>query len=304
LAKIETWRHNRLNDDSPQEEISVARLDPRNSSRYWQAPDIPGMSLLHADFTTHDYAPHVHEAFVVAVTEIGGSEFKSRGESGAAHARALLVFNPAEPHSGRMGGSARWRYRAFYLAESGISDVLQLLGTDQARYFTSNVFQDQDLVSRFLELHRTLDGQRHDAAHDALLRQELLVRSFGALFQRHGQAQQRVPRLPAEGRALSPVLELMRDCYAERLSLEQMGLAAKLTPFQLIGLFNKTIGLTPHAYLTQLRLKAAIRNLRAGRAVAEAAVAAGFYDQSALNNHFKRAFGMTPQQFVRATRGQ
>jgi transcriptional regulator GlxA family with amidase domain len=58
-------------------------------------------------------------------------------------------------------------------------------------------------------------------------------------------------------------LELMGDCYAERLSLEQMGLAAKLTPFQLIGLFNKTIGLTPHAYLTQLRLKAAIRNLRA-----------------------------------------
>jgi hypothetical protein len=32
--------------------------------------------------------------------------------------------------------------------------------------------------------------------------------------------------------------------------------------------------LTPHTYLTQLRLKAAIRNLRAGRAGAEATVAA------------------------------
>lgn len=267
---------------TPQEEISVARSDPHNSSRYWQAPDVPGMSLLHADFTAHDYAPHVHEAFVVAVTEIGGSEFKSRGKLGAARPGALLVFNPAEPHSGRMGGSARWRYRSFYLAESGIGDVLQLLGTDQVRYFTSNVFHDQDLVSRFLELHRVLEEQRHDAAHDALLEQELLVGSFGALFQRHGQAQQRVPRLPAERQVLSPVLELMRDCYAEPLSLEQMGLAAKLTPFQLIGLFKKAIGLTPHAYLTQVRLRAAIRNLRAGRALVEAAAAAGFYDQSAL----------------------
>ena len=128
----------------------MARSDPHNSSRYWQVPDVPGMSLLHADFTAHDYAPHVHEAFVVAVTEIGGSEFKSRGKLGAARVGALLVFNPAEPHSGRMGGSTRWRYRSFYLAESGISDVLQLLGTDQVRYFTSNVFHDQDLVSRFL----------------------------------------------------------------------------------------------------------------------------------------------------------
>ena len=280
----------------------MARSDPCNSSRYWQAPDIAGMSLLHADFTTHEYAPHVHEAVVVAATEIGGSEFKSRGKSGAAHARALLVFNPAEPHSGRMGGSTRWCYRSFYLAEAGIQEVLHLLGTDQARYFTSNVFYDEDLVARFLELHRVLDEKGTEAA-DALLRRELLLRSFGALFQRHGHAQQRVPRQPSNGRAaLAPVVALIHDCYAQRLSLEQMGRAAKLTPFQLIGLFNKSFGLTPHAYLTQLRLKVAIRNLRAGQAVAEAAMAAGFYDQSALNNHFKRAFGMTPQQYVRAMR--
>jgi hypothetical protein len=53
-----------LNGDSSQEESAMARLDPRNSSRYWQVPDVPGVSLLHADFTTHGYAPHVHEAFV------------------------------------------------------------------------------------------------------------------------------------------------------------------------------------------------------------------------------------------------
>jgi AraC-like DNA-binding protein len=282
----------------------VARSDPHNSSRYWQAPSLRGMSLLHADFTTHEYAPHVHEAFVVAVTEVGGSEFKSRGESGVAHARALLVFNPAEPHSGRMGGSVRWRYRSFYLAQAGIEDVLQLLGTDQARYFTSNVFHDQDLVARFLELHHVLDEKRLETAHDALLRSELLLRSFGELFQRHGQAQQRVPRELKAGRALAPVLALMHEGYSQRLTLEQLGRAADLTPFQLIGLFNKSFGLTPHAYLTQVRLKAAIRNLRAGRGVAEAAVAAGFYDQSALTNHFKRAFGMTPQQYVRSIRGQ
>ncbi len=273
----------------------MARPDPRNKSRYWHAPGLPGVSLLHADFTTHDYAPHFHEAFVVAVTEAGGSEFKSRGRTDMAHEQALLVFNPSEPHSGRMGASARWRYRSFYLGDAGIGGVLATLGIDLPRFFTSNVFHDPDLVARFLELHRALD-----ATPDPLLHQELLVRSFGALFQRHGHAGQRVPPAPADARLLAPVLALMRDGFAQRLTLEQMGQCADLTPFQLIGLFNRATGLTPHAYLTQLRLQAAAQRLRSGQSGVDAALATGFYDQSALNKHFKRAFGVTPLQFVQA----
>jgi AraC-like DNA-binding protein len=37
-----------------------------------------------------------------------------------------------------------------------------------------------------------------------------------------------------------------------------------------------------------------------GEAIADAAVAAGFYDQSALCRHFKRAYGITPLQYLKA----
>ena len=80
------------------------------------------------------------------------------------------------------------------------------------------------------------------------------------------------------------------------------GLAANvgLTTFQLIGLFKRAVGLTPHAYLTQVRLGMACRHLRYAPALAEVATAVGFYDQSALNKHFKRCYGITPLQFARA----
>ncbi|APW38331.1 AraC family transcriptional regulator [Rhodoferax koreense] len=274
----------------------MARTDPRNTSRYWQVPGQPGMDMLHADFTAHDYAPHVHDSLVVAATEVGGSEFKSRGRTGIAHPQALLVFNPSEPHSGRMAGSARWRYRSFYLADAGARDLLAALGIDRPVYFTTNAIHDPTLVARFLALHRALDGARQDP----LLQREALVQSFGALCLRHGQAAQRMPRTPKDARTLARVLTLMREGHAEPLTLEQMGAVAGLTPFQLIGAFKRLMGLTPHAYLTQLRLRAALAKLRAGQSVAEAALAAGFYDQSALNKHFKRCFGMTPLQYVRA----
>src|SRR5690242_2996783 len=45
----------------------------RNLTRYWCDPRVPGLSLLDADFTDHDYRPHVHSERVVAVTESGGA---------------------------------------------------------------------------------------------------------------------------------------------------------------------------------------------------------------------------------------
>jgi len=258
---------------------------------------MPGMDMLHADFTTHAYAPHVHDSLVVAVTEIGGSEFKSRDRTDIAQPQVLLVFNPAEPHSGRMGGSDRWRYRSFYLGEPAIKHLLRAIGNDRPGYFPSNVVRDHDLVARFLKLHQALDVERPDA----LRHHELLVGAFGDLLQRHGQAASHLPAAPRDAAALARVLEFIRDSYTESLTLEDMGATAGLTPFQLIVAFKRTLGLTPHAYLTQLRLRAALRRLQAGQSVVEAAISAGFYDQSALNKHFKRTFGMTPLQYVHAS---
>src|SRR5213079_3427777 len=41
---------------------ALARIDHRNRTRYWNAPDFDGLSCLCADFTAHDFAPHSHEA--------------------------------------------------------------------------------------------------------------------------------------------------------------------------------------------------------------------------------------------------
>lgn len=273
----------------------MARRDPHNRTRYWRDPALPGFSLLAADFTTHDYAPHSHDAFVVAVTEVGGAEFRSRGRTEEAQAGRLLVFNPAEPHSGRMGRSRRWRYRSVYVEARAIADLQSALGVEAAPYFLSNVVEDAALIGTFIELHRALDGEGDD-----LRRHELVIAGFGDLFQRHGDGGGRIAAGPRDRTLLDRAIALMTERHAEGLTLEELGQAVGLTPFQLIGLFNRGTGMTPHAYLTQIRLRVATRHLHAGTSLAEAAVAAGFYDQSALQNHFKRAYGITPLQYLRA----
>jgi AraC-like DNA-binding protein len=274
--------------------LTLARTDTRNTARFWRDPTVPGLSCLAADFTTHDYAPHRHEALVVAVTEIGGSEFKSRGLTEEAKPSRLLVFNPDEPHSGRMARSGRWRYRGLYLTGAAIAAVKSAVGIEVTPYFTRNVFDDADLIESFLSLHHSLD------CGTVFEQRSHLVASFGELFLRYGSGAVRMEAAPRDGAKIAALKTIARERYTENLSLDDMGASVGLTPFQLIALFKRETGLTPHAFLTQLRLKAAIAAMKKGVPIAEAAIAAGFYDQSALTKHFKRCFGITPLQWVRA----
>jgi AraC-like DNA-binding protein len=272
----------------------VARIDTRNTVRYWVAPHIEGLSCLHADFTTHSYAPHSHDGFVIAVTEVGGASFKSRGQVDEATAGTLLVFNPDEPHSGWMGQSTRWRYRSLYLDPQAIAFLSRCLGMSRPVYFTRNTFSDPALIAAFRHLHETLDdGHGGDD-------RELLVGCFGALCKAYADGGARIRGAPASNAAVRRVIAYMRNEYPEKLTLERLSAHAGLTPFQLIGLFKRSVGLTPHAYLTQVRLRAALRELRRGATPTEAALAVGFYDQSAFTNHLKRSYGITPLQYLQS----
>jgi AraC-like DNA-binding protein len=270
----------------------MARTDPHNHTEYRRALAVPGLTLMRADFTTHEFAPHSHDALVIAVTEEGGSEVKSRGVVQRATQGTLFVFNPDEPHAGWMGWSNLWRYRSFYLTESALDIVRDGLGIARIPYFTSNLFTDADLITGFACLHRALERSA-----DALQEEELLLGSFGKLFERHGSKPHGIEEAPQDRQLLGRVVELMRQSYAETLPLQTLAAEIGLTKFQLIGLFNRGTGLSPHAYLTQLRLRAACRSLKDGTSLAVAASDAGFYDQSAMTRHFKRAYGITPLQY-------
>jgi AraC-like DNA-binding protein len=280
----------------------VARTDPRNTTRYWHDRRVPGLSLLCADFTTQEYPPHTHDEFVIAVTEAGGAVIKSRGQVELADTASLFVLNPAEAQSSRMGTSRHWRYRAFYLAPAAIDAIAAGIGIASLPYVTCNRLADPELIVSFGALHRALaDGG------DALHEQELLIDTFGALSRRHlarhqdGRRLRREPAL-ADRSLLETARALIHGRLGEPILLEDLSAALGLTQYQIIRLFKRTTGLTPHSYVTQTRLEAARRLLAQGTPIGETAVAAGFYDQSALTKHFKRWYGVTPLQFARAAR--
>ena len=67
--------------------------------------------------------------------------------------------------------------------------------------------------------------------------------------------------------------------------------------FQLLRGFARAVGVTPHAYVVQQRVRLARRLLVAGGRLAAVAVAAGFADQSHMTRAFVRQVGVTPGRY-------
>lgn len=114
-------------------------------------------------------------------------------------------------------------------------------------------------------------------------------------------------RLPAAAgtlRKADPPVEALRRQLEQRpeqkLSLDEMARAACLSKYHLIRVFRRQTGLTPHQFQLQNRVRRAQRLLAAGPdalPAAEAALAAGFCDQSHLVRCFERLVGLSPRAY-------
>ena len=96
---------------------------------------------------------------------------------------------------------------------------------------------------------------------------------------------------------LERAAEYIRAHCTEALKLEDICLAAELSPSYLIRAFKQYYGLTPHAFLVNRRIQFARTQLRNGELIADVALAAGFADQAHFQRTFKLHFAATPGQY-------
>ena len=86
------------------------------------------------------------------------------------------------------------------------------------------------------------------------------------------------------------------------ISINEMSNEICISSFHMIRQFKKEIGLTPHQFQIQCRIRKAQKMLLGDKTIAEVALDTGFCDQSHFVKSFKKIVGMTPVSYQKAAK--
>lgn len=262
-------------------------------TRIWMAADMDGLEMLEASFGRQSCPRHSHDTYGIGVVHAGANRFTYRGGLHVAPRGFVCTVTYDEVHSGEVTAEGL-SYRCLYPAPALVKEV----AAELREQTEDRVFALPPVIGD--EVTATLVNAVFEAEHRAeplLTRQTLLAALLSRVLIRHAVERVEPRRLDANGRAVALARACMHDNLADNLSLEQLAEVADTRPFRLIRAFKRQHGLPPHAYLTQLRVRRARDLIAGGARPAEAAAAVGFADQSHLNRHFKRLFGITPGRY-------
>jgi len=244
-----------------------------------------GTELCRAVYRDHWFPVHAHPGVHVAVIERGRYRFRRDGRSFRAAAGDLVVLGPDQGHDGGGEDATGYAYRQILIP-------VPLWGA--ASQGTVD-FRPADPILRVPgagELVRTVFRARKTG--DAMLFDAGLARLAEVVARREPEPVETGTASPTTVRRAVAILE---ERFAEPWTLAELAAAVGSSRFVLSRAFRRDHGIGLHDWLMNLRLYRARGWMAAGMSPSEAAMAAGFADQSHLNRHFKRIFGLTPGRF-------
>jgi len=259
--------------------------------RVWHDDTLPGVVWMQGVASEYRVDP-VDEYVIGVATGAVGYLLQRGSRTRTVRAGRLVVLDPEHAHRGTRTAHGPWHARLLVLPAALLWSSLDELPALVRTTVDDPVIDAPALRRRFVTLHRA-----SQAGAPRLERECALLALLDDLVPAaHGE------RRPSGSPAVATAVEHLRDTFTQAVDLDTLAAAAGSTRFRLLRRFRAELGVTPHQFLTSVRVAHARRLLAAGTPVSEAAATSGFADQSHLTRQFRARLGFTPARYRQAAR--
>lgn len=262
--------------------------------RFWRDDALPFIEARSiADGRDVCYTRHAHAHFSIGAITAGCSTYLHEQSAFQVSAGTVVLMNPDDVHACNPIDNQPWSYLMLYVETPWLTDLQHQLGFSQDsafRRFSTTHTRDTHLFAGLQGLYEILV----DPLQEVLFKHSAAVEFFTDVQLRLNPVDQ---PLHEPNFKLERAADYIRDNCTQLLRLEDICLAAQLSPSYLIRTFKHHYGMTPHAFLINRRILFARDQLRNGKLIADVALEAGFSDQAHFQRAFKQHLAATPGQY-------
>jgi AraC-like DNA-binding protein/quercetin dioxygenase-like cupin family protein len=258
------------------------------------------VEVMRTSYRTQAFPRHAHEYLTLGVILRGVGTIWWSGSNHVTCPGDVVVIPAGEVHTGGVGRqTSALSYVAVHVPGEVLAACAEAQGLRGGRVpeFAPVVTRDRALGLELERLDAAMQRVDHGAADDALSDAiELSVRRYAA-----GTPSFAARSPTGEPNVVRMARDIIEDCYADntQTSLRALALVTGVTSFHLVRVFTHAVGLSPHRYLIQTRVRRARQFLASGVPSSFVAAMTGFVDQSHLTTQFRRYVGITPASYQR-----
>jgi len=272
-------------------------MDKENRFQFINSEKCENVTALDATMSDFSYSKHAHEEYSLGVTLQGRQDFFCKNAFYKSASGNVLIFNPEDVHDGHSGGEQQLKYKMLYVHPDEFRSLFNALGYQQNSILRLNqpmvdnpILRHQ--ILRFSSIIQQSNYSKMEFESGLFQIAQSLVAMSGNL-DLGTQKSKRVDTLLLRAR------DYILESLEHNISIDDIANVANMSKFHFIRQFRLQFGITPHQYVLSCRVNLARRIIESGKSLNQAAFAAGFADDSHLNRHFKRVYGLTPRRFQR-----
>lgn len=236
---------------------------------------------------------HFHPYYVVGFVEDGRRHLWCGGREYDCGPGDLILFRPEESHHCAPVDGEPLDYRAVNVPpETMLRVAKEVTGRDHPPRFRQPLISGSDLTGPLGDLFTAIVERA-----PLLEREEAFYLLLEQVLREH--CVNGGPPIQGGDQRVAAARAYLREHLVENVSLGDLTALTGLSRSYLLELFTKETGVSPYRYLQSLRVQRAKGLLETGTPPAEAAMGAGFADQSHFTRFFKDFIGLTPRQYQR-----
>lgn len=267
-----------------------------NSTAFYFDQGMPFVEIRHSVYQECSFSKHVHDTFSLGAVLGGQGNVFIRNRSYEIRQNDIIIIRPDEIHSCNPRVGSNWEYLMAHINMDWMKKVLPELARIISMPGPLNpIFKNYAILQSFVMCYKCLkrmpSGQNEESMIVNLLRLLLGVCNNNCL------EAETVKFTPS---CINEVKSYLSQNIDRKISLKKLSRAVGISPYYLLRVFSHHVGITPHAYLIQIRINHARTLIREGFPLKEIALDTGFFDQSHFTKVFKRSVGVTPKAYLDA----